>query len=142
VIAKPADPGVLAPPDPEAWRRRAAWFWRAHDINARPVALPPRPRVDALVAELETVFCAGAWAATVILAWALCEIVHREAAGRGGSDEAPAADYDWLRERRNRLIHSSPGQEAVDLPDEAELQAWAEGAVRVAFRALFEGAAR
>jgi hypothetical protein len=124
---------MLAPPDAEAWRRRAAWFWRAHDINAGPLAPPPRPRSDALVAELETVFCAGAWAATVILAWTLCEIVQREHVG----DEAPAADYDWLRERRNRLIHGRD-----DLPDEAELQAWAEGAVRVAFRALFEGAAR
>jgi hypothetical protein len=133
---------MLAPPDAAAWRRRAAWFWRAHDINAGPLAPPSRPRVDALVAELETVFCAGAWAATVILAWALCEIVHREAARRGAGDEAPAADYDWLRERRNRLIHGSPGQEAGELPDDAELQAWAEGAVRVAFRALFEGAVR
>jgi len=129
---------VLAPPDAEAWRRRAAWFWRAHDINAGPLAPPPRPRTDALVAELETVFCAGAWAATVILAWALCEIVQREQAG----DEAPAADYDWLRERRNLLIHLSPTQAAEDLPDDAALQAWAEGAVRVAFRALFERAAR
>jgi hypothetical protein len=133
---------VLAPPDAEAWRRRAAWFWRAHDINAGPLALPSRPRLDALVAELETVFCAGAWAATVILAWALCEIVEREVAARGARDAAPAADYDWLRERRNRLIHGTMGQEAGDLPDEAELQAWAEGAVRVAFRALFEGVAR
>jgi hypothetical protein len=79
------------------------------------------------------VFCAGAWAASVILAWALCEIVQREASG----EETPAADYDWLRERRNLLIHGNE-----ELPDEAELQAWAEGAVRVAFRALFEGAAR
>lgn len=124
---------VLAPPDPEAWRRRAAWFWRAHDINAGPLAPPPRPRVDTLVAELEAVFCAGAWGATVILAWTLCEVVQREQSG----EEAPAADYDWLRERRNRLIHG-----AEELPDDAELQAWAEGAVRVAFRALFEGAAR
>jgi hypothetical protein len=128
---------VLAPPDDAAWRRRAEWFWRAHDINAGPLAPPPRPRTDALVAELETVFCAGAWGATVILAWVLCEIVQRDAQLDNAGEETPAADYDWLRERRNRLIH---GRE--DLPDEAELQAWAEGAVRVAFRALFEGAAR
>jgi hypothetical protein len=129
----------LAPPDPASWRRRAAWFWRAHDINAGPLAPPPRPRLDALTAELEAVFCAGAWAATVILAWALCEIVAREMDARAGAaaEAAPAADYDWLRERRNRLVH---GRE--DLPDEPELQAWAEGAVRIAFRALFEEAAR
>ena len=124
---------ALAPPDPELWRQRAAWFWQAHDINAGPHALPVRPLQDALVAELEAVFCAGAWAATVILAWSLCEMMQRE---RGG-DDVPAADYDWLRERRNRLIHGSD-----DPPEEAELQRWAEGAVRVAFRALFEGASR
>jgi hypothetical protein len=104
---------------------------------------PPRPRIDALVAELETVFCAGAWAATVILAWALCEIIQREIVQHeamlpgGAGDEVPAADYDWLRERRNLVIHG-----AGDLPEDAELQGWAEGAVRVAFRALFEQAAR
>jgi len=124
---------ALAPPSPDAWRQRAAWFWQAHDINAGPHPLPAQPLQDLLVAELEAVFCAGAWAATVVLAWSLCEMMQRAL----GGERPPPADFDWLRERRNRLVHG-----AAEPPDDSELRAWAEGAVRVAFRALYEGAAR
>jgi hypothetical protein len=120
---------ALAPPDPAVWRERAEWFWRAHDVNAGLHAPAPDAAVDALLGELEAVFCAGAWAAGVILAWAICEsISRRHNAGR----DLPA-DLDWLRERRNLLVH---GDAAAH--DEAELRLWAEGAVRVAFRVWFE----
>ncbi len=115
---------TLAPPDPAEWARRADWFWRAHDINAGARAPALDARGDAILGELELVFCAGADAATVILAWTICE-------DRARARDVPA-DLDWLRERRNRLIH---GGEA---PDVGELKTWAEGAVRVAFKTLFE----
>lgn len=117
---------ALAPPDAKEWARRADWFWRAHDINAGPLAPAPDARADAILAELELVFCAGADAATVILAWTMCE-------GRARARDVPA-DLDALRERRNRLIHGAAP------PEEGELKAWAEGAVRSVFKTLFEAA--
>jgi hypothetical protein len=124
---------ALAPPDAATWRERAEWFWRAHDFNAGPHAPEPDASVDALFAELEAVFCTGAWGSCVILAWAICEsITRRAAAGR----DLPA-DLDLLRERRNRLVH---GEAAAH--DERELRGWAEGAVRIAFRAWFEASHR
>ncbi|MBI3451475.1 MAG: hypothetical protein HY057_01305 [Rhodospirillales bacterium] len=132
---------ALPPPDPALWRARAEWFWRAHDANAGPHALDLAPQAATLLGEMEAVFCAGAWAATVVLAWTLVEGEARaaeRAAARRGEEPSTAPDIDWLRERRNRLAHAG----GDELPDEAELKAWAEGAVRVAFKALFAGAYR
>jgi hypothetical protein len=122
----------LEPPSAASWRSRNDWFWRAHDINAGPQPLDLDPQATALLAELELVFCAGAWASVVILAWTLVEAAERRAAH---GDETPAADVDWLREQRNRLVHVSAA--STEFPDEAALEAMAQGAVRVVFKTLF-----
>jgi hypothetical protein len=129
----------LAPPDAKEWDARNAWFWRAHDVNAGPTALDLGPRASELLAELEMVFCAGAWAASVIIAWTIVEADARVAARSGvGLPDAP--DVDWLRERRNRLVHVDALKD--EMPDETELRGWAEGAVRIVFKTLFAGAWR
>ncbi len=131
---------TLSPPDPKLWQSRAEWFWRAHDMNAGPHALETGPRASLLLAELETVFCAGAWAATIIVAWALVEAEQRAAAralAMRGEEPRPEPDADWLRERRNALVHVAADQGADQVPDEAALEATAQGAVRVAFKTLF-----
>jgi len=123
----------LEPPPPASWRQRNDWFWRAHDINAGPQPLDLEPQSAALLAELELVFCSGAWASVVILAWTLVEAAERRA---GHGDDTPASDVDWLREQRNRLVHVSAAA-PVEPPDEAALEAAAQGAVRVVFKTLF-----
>ncbi|MEQ9835956.1 MAG: hypothetical protein RLN64_04970 [Roseitalea porphyridii] len=91
---------------------RARWFARTlHQAQA--VELPDQ--VNALLSELETVFTAGADVATVILAAAIVEAQLRHESGAGPMlpagvihDEAGLAeDFDWLRHRRNRLVHLS-----------------------------------
>ncbi|MGQ0665152.1 MAG: hypothetical protein ACT4P2_16535 [Pseudomonadota bacterium] len=126
---------TLSPPEAGVWQRRGAWFWRAHDANAGPHPLAPGPRQAALLAELETVFCAGAWAGAVILAWTLVEAETRQDEGA-----RPDPDLDWLRERRNALVHV--GAAGAAEPDEAALEAIAQGALRVVFKTLFAGAWR
>jgi hypothetical protein len=134
---------TLAPPDPKLWQSRADWYWRAHDLNAGPQVLDPDPRTALLLGELEAVFCAGAWASVVIVAWALVEAAEREAARASaarGEEPRPEPDADWLRERRNALVHAGP--DGSEIPDEAALEAMAQGAVRVAFKTLFAAAWR
>jgi hypothetical protein len=129
---------TLAPPDPKLWQSRADWFWRAHDLNAGPRPLDLNPRSSLLLGELEAVFCAGAWASVVIVAWALVEAEERAAARAAAArhEEArPEPDADWLRGQRNALVHAGPEDE--DVQDEAGLEAAAQGAVRVAFKTLF-----
>ncbi|MBI3710096.1 MAG: hypothetical protein HY246_20815 [Proteobacteria bacterium] len=127
---------VLPPPDPKQWQARGEWFWRAHDINAGPRALEIAAHAELLLGELEAAFCAGAWAATIILAWAIVEAELRDAARSGGPPpEAP--DVDWLRARRNAVVHDD-GRQTADVADGGDLEAAAKGAVRVVFKTLFE----
>ncbi|MBM3480886.1 MAG: hypothetical protein FJX69_17005 [Alphaproteobacteria bacterium] len=116
------------------WEARAGWFWAAHDANAGPVPLDLDARREALLADLEIAFCAGAWSAVLLLAWSLVEPVDRAREARA---DAPSPDLDWLRERRNGLAHGGNGA-ASPVPGREE----AEGAVRVVFRQLFAEAWR
>ena len=125
----------LDPPDRDLWHSRSAWFWRAHDANAGPHALDLSPRAQALLTELEAVYCVGAWSAAMMLAWAIIEGEQR--AGRA-AEAAP--DIDWLRERRNALAHVSATRDE-DM-DERQLESIAQGAVRIAFKTLFAAAWR
>ncbi len=127
---------TLSPPDPGLWQSRAEWFLRAHDINAGPHPLDLSPRAGMLLAELEALFCVGAWASVVIVAWALVEAEQRTLARRD-AEQRPEPDVDWLREQRNALVHIAPDQAGGDVPDEDALEQMAQGAVRVAFRTLF-----
>jgi hypothetical protein len=123
---------VLAPPDPQAWTRRAARFWATHDANAGPVPLDLDPRREALLADLELAYCAGAGAAVLLVAWALVEEIDR---ARPPAALAPP-ELDWLRAQRNVWAHG--GGEA----DPPGLAAAADGALRVVFAQLFAAAWR
>ncbi|MBL8701121.1 MAG: hypothetical protein JNK67_22285 [Alphaproteobacteria bacterium] len=131
---------ALAPPSAETWARRAAWFWKAHDVNAGPAPLALDSRAELLLGDLESAFCAGAWSAVILLAWALVEDVERRRAAAGDA-AAPAADVDWLRERRNRVAHGG-GADPWLPSDERAQQGDAEAAVRLTFKALFAAAWR
>ena len=132
---------TLQPPDAKLWTARGAWFWRAHDANAGPHPLDLGPRSETLLHELEIVFCAGAWAAAVILAWTIVEAETR-ALERAGRVAAETPDLDWLRERRNRLAHVAVGEEPGEAFEDRTLEAMAQGAVRIVFKTLFAGAWR
>ena len=124
----------LAPPDPAVWQSRADWFWRAHDVNAGPQPLDLDPQATMLLAELEVAYCAGAWAAVVILAWTLVEATLRRTET---GEREPPPDVDWLRAQRNGLVHIGS---AGEIPDEAGMEALAQGALRVSFKTLYAAA--
>lgn len=122
---------VLPPPDPETWRGRADWFARAAAANVGPAAPEFDERAERLLGELEAAFCAGAWAACVMLAFTLAEQSMRK---RGDGDP----EFELLRERRNALAHG----DARALPSDAELEDQARAAIRTALRAMAEAAWR
>lgn len=89
---------------------REAWF-RETIVRADMGRLSDQ--AAALLAELETIFVAGAWVATVILAAAVIEAELR-AEGDDGRftntgvlfrEAGLGDDFDWLRQRRNALLH-------------------------------------
>ncbi|MBI1244511.1 MAG: hypothetical protein GC202_05865 [Alphaproteobacteria bacterium] len=101
---------------------RADWFERAHAANAPPQAPELPESWLAALGEMRVAFCAGAWAATIVLAYALAEAAQR----RAPSDDP---EFDWLRERRNLVAHIDS-----NYPDAATLESDARGAVRAALR--------
>jgi len=110
---------------------------------------------QALLVELETVFGAGAWVATVILAVAVIEAHLREQAIASGRVVDPYLNagtlfaeaglderFDVLRRARNRALHvSDPPTLTVDMHwFEAErLEAEARFAIRLVAAALYGG---
>jgi hypothetical protein len=111
---------------------------------------------QALLVELETVFGAGAWIATVILGVAVIEAHLREQAIASGRAVDPYLNagalfaeaglderFDALRRARNRALHvSDPPTLTVDMHwFEAErLEAEARYAIRLVAAALYGGA--
>jgi len=111
---------------------------------------------QALLVELETVFGAGAWVATTILAVAVIEAHLREQAIASGRAVDPYLNagrlfaeaglderFDTLRRARNRALHvSDPPTLTVDMHwFEAErLEAEARFAIRLVATALYGGA--
>ncbi len=89
--------------------------------------------------DLQAVFCAGAWAAVVILACAVTE-------AQGGSKReslpgVPDADYRWLRALRNRLCHEKRSDPELTVEDQwLRRGLWEERArraVAIAFASLY-----
>ena len=56
-----------------------------------------------------------------------------QAAAARREEARPEPDADWLRGQRNALVHAGDDE----VPDEAALEAMAQGAVRIAFKTLF-----
>ena len=100
-------------PAPRDWPGRARWLADAAAGKQVSPALCESPQAAALLAEMARVFCAGAWPSAVILAQAVidAELAARLAAGNDDPMALNAlrfgADFVWLRDRRNRLIHGS-----------------------------------
>lgn len=123
---------------------RLAWF-RATVGSAEMGQISDQ--AAALLAELETIFVAGAWVATVILAAAVIEAEIRAEGGEGRytntgvlfREAGLGEDFDWLRQRRNALLHFT-GTPALTVDmfwfQAAELEADARRAVGLVARML------
>ena len=97
----------------QAFQERCRWLEGRVCELSDGEGLRPAPQADALLAEMNQVFCDGAWLATVILAQA---VLDADLAENDNLDGASLNElrfgrgYVWLRERRNLLLHADgPG---------------------------------
>lgn len=136
-------------PTAEQWGVRRTWFedhvFHYEELGSYRVG----EQASALISEVESCFCAGAWAAVVILAFAVIEAnlqetsesdKHRRAVDllkAHGFSEA----FDELRKRRNSLIHARPDIPAITIDqqwdDRIFLEAEARQAVVLMFQAFY-----
>lgn len=129
----------LDPPDLETWEARRLWFESLEAEASRAgAARRLSEQACALVIELQAVYCAGAWAAAVILAGA---IVEMQAERAGGHVDVAGEDLRWLRRKRNGLIHESRLEPALTIEDQWTRRSLWEGhakrAITIVFQALY-----
>ncbi len=96
--------------------------------------------------ELETLFCSGAWYATIVFA---CAAVESYVSGQGEKSEAKYLkkydlrdDWIWLTNKRKYIIHPSqhsPSDPISMLYEQPELEEEARRAVGIALKVLLLG---
>ncbi len=130
----------LDPPDPRVWDERRLWFERRQAEAGRLGAGRLSEQATALLIDLQACFCAGAWAAVVILA---ATIVDSQVEVSKERRAAPSEELRWLRSLRNRLVHEDRSNPALTIEDQwTQRREWeraAKRAVDLVFAALYPG---
>lgn len=131
-------------PDEMAWQTRRDWFEETQARFAERGTRRPSEQALALMVDLQAVFCAGAWAATVVLAAAVVECQARALGLKPPGawlPGIPRKEMTWLYGLRNRLLHEERGRPAFTVQDQwtgrQEWEGHARRALAVVFAALY-----
>lgn len=109
-------------PSQETWESRREWFEHKFDIDARGGAFILGEHATALLVDLQAIYCSGAFVSVVIISCAVIDAHLRETElGEhfGGGMKAAFAlsdfglELEWLRQRRNSLVHWNPRNNTV-----------------------------
>ncbi|HEY2360876.1 MAG TPA: hypothetical protein VGK36_07170 [Candidatus Angelobacter sp.] len=131
----------------EVWKERRDWFERLAEPQNGGYLLGEQS--TALVGDIQSAFCAGAWIAVVIMTAAaidghLREVEFPDAKGnaqklidQSGGDSR----LHSLRKRRNALVHVNPANAAITVDqqytDRNQLEQEARSAVRLMFEVIY-----
>lgn len=130
----------LERPDEATWDERRLWFEAREAAFARGGAETLSEQACALMVDLQAAFCAGIWSAVVVLAAAIVDLQ----AGEGTLTGLGKKERDWLRLRRNALVHKHPTRPGITMKDQwAGRDRWekhARRAVEAALAALYPAA--
>jgi hypothetical protein len=117
-------------PDIETWNIRQEWFEKEAEEAEGFGSYLVSDQACALIAETQSVFCAGAWVAVIILAVAVIDAQLRETSldGKFKGNTAQLIEFfggdtalHELRKRRNALVHIN-----IDAPALTVDQQWEE----------------
>ncbi|MFH1487121.1 MAG: hypothetical protein ABIH46_13700 [Chloroflexota bacterium] len=138
-------------PSPHVWEERRAWFESQEEEYRGQGNYFVGEQACALLAEVQSAFCAGAWATVIIVALAVIDAQLRETevADFKGSTEKLLVEagvnpkVQRLRRRRNALIHVDPDNPAItvdqQLSNRNQLELEAREAVTLMFEAFYVG---
>ncbi len=96
------------------WRRRREWFEARFDVEEKGGGYIVGEHAIALVVDLQAIFCVGAYISAIIVACTIVDAHLREVESppdfEGGikaafSFSSYQTDLEWLRQRRNSLVH-------------------------------------
>jgi len=141
----------LEQPSTELWEARRRWFDELGESLAGEGSYFVSEQACALIGEVQTAFCAGAWVAVLVLAMAVVDAQLRETEVpefKGNTQQLldvvqANPDLHRLRERRNAIIHIRPENPAITVDQQwanrAELEQEARQAVELMFEAFYIG---
>jgi hypothetical protein len=139
-------------PSEEEWTRRREWFEALFDIeNKRGGSYLIGEQATGLLVDLQSVYCSGAFIACLILACTIIDAQIREVDVPGLDGGIQAAfqtsgfheELEWLRSRRNRLVHFKESKDpaiTVDMhyADREAHEQEAQRAIELVADVLFE----
>lgn len=139
----------LEHPDEATWNERREWFENLVEQYQGQGSYFVSDQACALIAEVQSCFCAGAWVSVIILAVTVIDAQLRET--ETGDYKSSTKDllnqlgfgdeYQKLRERRNNLIHIKEDNPAITVDQQWEnrdkLESEAESAVILMLKAFF-----
>jgi hypothetical protein len=136
----------LEHPSRQDWEERRGWFESLNDVIIGEGSYLVSEQGCALIAEVQSVFCAGAWVAVVVLAMAVVDAQFREIEApdfRGSTKEllnTVGADpqLQRLRLRRNALLHLDPENPAITCDQQWANRPGLESEARHAVRLMLE----
>ena len=107
----------LEHPERALWESRRRWFEDLFDIDRRGGAYILGEHATGLLVDLQSIYCAGAFVSVILISCTIVDAHLREAeldqGFKGGIQAAflssgHNAELDWLRKRRNELVHYKP----------------------------------
>jgi len=139
----------LEHPTYELWESRRLWFEERNNELSEQGSFLVSEQACALIAEVQSVFCAGAWLGVIILAMAVVDAQLRECEipdFKGNTKKLfknshANPELQKLRKRRNELIHLNPNFPAIDVDTQwagrKEFEKDARKAVKLMFEAFY-----
>jgi hypothetical protein len=133
----------------ELWNERKDWIEGLINNESASGGYAVSEQACALMMDLEVVFCAGAWVSVIILSMSIIDAQLREVEVPGfqGNTEKLLKEtrltdeLDWLRKRRNKLLHLSPDSPEITVDDQwdkrEEMEIEARRAISLAIMVLF-----
>ena len=136
-------------PSVDLWEERRAWFESLNEEVMGEGSYLVSEQACALIAEVQSTFCAGAWVAVIVLSMAVVEAQLREtelAGFRGSTKKLLNAvranpELQKLRVRRNALVHSDPDNPGITVDQQwgqrLQLEAEAKKAIRLMLETFY-----
>ena len=139
----------LEHPNRESWKSRQRWFEELAESCQGQGSYFVSEQACALIGEVQTAFCAGAWIAVIVLAMTVVDAQLREIElpdFTGNTQQLISVaeanpDLQRLRQRRNSIIHIDPENPAITVDQQwgnrKELEEEARQAVKLMFEAFY-----
>ncbi|WP_343563226.1 hypothetical protein [Kiloniella sp. b19] len=132
----------LEHPRERIWSERQLWFQERENVSAQRGAPAPSEQSCALMIDVQSAFCAGAFSAVVIITAAIVQAQIKESGEEQNAlASVPPEELAWLNKLRNKLVHGDKRSPGLTIADQwhnrGEWEDKARRAILIAFDVLY-----